>query len=577
MTDLTAEYQKLVEKYEFTDTIDAPKMLSIIRQAIVDFMSAHSNVALYCNGYHTKMLMADFIYELKNVKIIVDNYADKDKSEGFIMIRDDEMREYHVNGVIISSFDYMDSIARDMAEKTPEIPYLNIYKVIRESGIDIQNAYYENAHPYQYYKTINALQRRIAKEPENRDELYHRLIGEYIRIKDFRTAIEKAKEWGKRSDLLADLRKIYQMELDVAKNLSDEHVLMLCIDGTRRDSVSEDKMPKMCEYIKRAGKLFSNAYSYSTSTYESLIPVYSENSDMETKYFDNNFIREDGCRFVQVAKKQGRNLFFYTDMTEYVEDSDIRRSDSFQTATEKIWNFLVDAKECKYGLFYVHILYESHYSFVNPYTEAEILAEGTAMLFDYLDTKGGNLRADYVQQHRDAMRYLDDVVTPFLEVLPCKVVLYADHGNTMLEKGTKLEEVSPQLLTCHEDLIEVPLAVIDRNGAAGEDSDLISLMELNNIIISLMEKTEYVNPKKEWAKIGRSTIYNLDFHFLYSKMNAEKRLQAFEGFVFRSGEKLVVYADGEKELYSSKDDSVIDDAARKDELFAKVASEVTVC
>ena len=263
-------------------------------------------------------------------------------------------------------------------------------------------------------------------------------------------------------------------------------------------------------------------------------------------------------------------------MTDFVEDPAIRRSNRFQTATEKLWDFVVDAKQSDVGLLYVHILYESHYSFVNPYTSDEVLAEGTAMLFDYLEAKGGSLRVDYMCQHRDAMKYLDDVVTPILEELKCRTVIFADHGNTLLSRDTRIEEVSPQLLTCHEDLIEVPLAVVDKDGARGVDRDLISLMELNNIVISLMDGQNYSNPKREWVKIGRSQIYNPDFHFLYSKMNEEYRLKAFEGFVFASGEKLVIYSDGHKELYSIADDSEMADEQLIEKLYSEIKAEVTV-
>lgn len=575
-SDLLEAYKDILRKYEFSNVIDAPQILSVIHNAITDFMSQHKKVAIYCNGYHTKMLMADFIFELKDAKIIIDNYKGDEGAEGFQIICAKEMEANHVDGVIISSFDYMESISKEMEQNYPEIAYLNIYQKIREAGINLQNAYYENAHPYQYYKTINSLQKSIREGTGDRDELYHQLIGEYIRIKDFRSAIIKTREWDN-IELLHDLEELYDKQLEVVKNLNNDHVLMLCIDGMRGSSLSKEMTPKLLKVIEKKGQLFTRAYSYSTSTYESLIPIYSENSDMRTRYYDQNFIRKNGCRFVQHAKKQGRDLLFYTDMTEFVEDSEIKRSNRFQAATEKIWDFIVDAQQSIKGLFYVHILYESHYSFVNPYTAEDILAEGTAMLFDYLEAKGGKLRADYVQQHQDAMHYLDDVISPILERLTCPVVIFADHGNTLLSKETKIEEISTQLLTCHEDLIKVPLAVFDGMSSPLADDKLISLMELNDIIIRLMDKCPYNNPEKRWVKIGRSQIYNPDFHFLYSKLNQEYRLKAFEGFIFDTGEKLVVYSDGKKELYSTTDDSPIYDEQLIERLYSEIGSEVTVC
>ena len=73
-SDLLEAYKDILRKYEFSNVIDAPQILSVIHNAITDFMSQHKKVAIYCNGYHTKMLMADFIFELKDAKIIIDNY-----------------------------------------------------------------------------------------------------------------------------------------------------------------------------------------------------------------------------------------------------------------------------------------------------------------------------------------------------------------------------------------------------------------------------------------------------------------------------------------------------------------------
>ena len=44
-----------------------------IRNGLVHFMEVHSKVAIWGNGVHTKMLMSDFISELRKVNIIIDS------------------------------------------------------------------------------------------------------------------------------------------------------------------------------------------------------------------------------------------------------------------------------------------------------------------------------------------------------------------------------------------------------------------------------------------------------------------------------------------------------------------------
>ena len=111
----------------------------------------------------------------------------------------------------------------------------------------------------------------------------------------------------------------------------------------------------------------------------------------------------------------------------------------------------------------------------------------------------------------------------------------------------------------------------------GEDGRLFSLMNINDVVCSLLQKQPYKVPHCDHVKIGRSEIYNPDFHFIYQKMGEPHRLLAFEGFLFATGEKLIVYADGAVELYDRKDDSRIEDAMRMQALLKCVQREITVC
>ena len=199
------------------------------------------------------------------------------------------------------------------------------------------------------------------------------------------------------------------------------------------------------------------------------------------------------------------------------------------------------------------------------------------MLFDYLEKLGGKLRTDYVRQHDDALRYLDDTMAPFLAALPCRAVLFADHGNLVLPPGTALADVDRNELTCHQDWIEIPFVLFSPEYGAGEHQGVFSLMALNDVVCSLMRKGHCPLSVRDHVKIGRSELYNPDFRFLYEQMGEAHRLLAFEGFVFASGEKLVVYADGAVELYQCSDESCVDDPARVRELLVRVRGEITVC
>lgn len=582
---LERQYEKLFETYRFERPIEARNVNAIIKKSLQDFLKGSEKPAIYCNGGHTKMLMADFMYELKSVKYIVDNYANRTDDNGFRLIKDEELETAGIDAVIVSSYKFKDNIVENLKKNHPGIRYLNLYEKFAEHGIDLQSDYYYHNHPYHHYRTINTIQRKI-RELTDVDELetaHRQLIEHYIHIKDFRTAmlyaerLEKivASEENKR--LTADLAAVYESEKKAIAGISENNVLMLCMDGLRYQDLSEEYMPKLTAEMNSDAFVFDNAYSFSTSTYESLIPVYSENDDLRTKYYSHNSVPEENCRFINEAKRQKRRIYFYTDMDTFVDSKDIKYSGAFQTAIEKLWNFILDAQGEENGLFYIHILYESHFTFSNPYTEDKLISEGTAMLFDFLPQKGGKLRTDYDRQHMDALRYLDDILSPLLKPLDCRMLIYADHGNLILEHGCSIQDIQEMKFTCAEEWIRIPYIIRSPEMGVGKSGGLISLMSLNDIIICLLERKAYTIPEKSFVKIARSALYNPDFQYLYQEIGRDQCLLAFEAFVFADGYKLLVYEDGTLELFETESDEKCADDLKKLELFAVIKEYITVC
>ncbi|MCI9453759.1 MAG: LTA synthase family protein [Dorea sp.] len=531
------------------------------------------------------MLMSDFMFELKKVRYIIDNGIAGGENSGFEIIKESKILDAQIDGVIISSRIYKDEIVDRLKANFNGIKYLDIYEEFDKEGIHLDRDYYDREHPYSKYRKLNQHQRKLVefKDSQSRRTVLKKIIKSYIEIKDFQSAIrytekliqESGDEWDE--TLLVRLKEIYELQLEATEKIHENNVVMLCIDGLRRKDVTEQTMKNLSAYIREKMYYFDNAYSVSTSTYESLIPAYSENDDLRTGYFQENWILGDKCRFIKEAKKQRRKIFFYTDGTEYVVDDEIHVTPYSQTATEKLWDFLLDAVDEHNGLFYVHILYESHFAYPNPYTMETIVGEGTSILFDFLEKNGGRLQADYVMQQKDALRYLDDTAVPLIERLHCGIVLYADHGNILLGRETGLRDIENTKYTFHEDLIQVPLAVGYPGIATGIDRRLISIMELNNIVNMLMKREKYLPEKKEFIKILRSEIYNPDFRYLYKLINYERGLEAFEVFIFKDGYKLAVYADGSLELYLAETDREIDDIVIKKRLLDQVRDYITVC
>lgn len=579
--NIFCEYERILEKYSIVESDNFDNLLGLIKEGIREFIESHSKTAIYCYGVHTEMLMADFMIDLKGIHYIVDNYKMCNDKSGFKIITEQEVEKIGIDSIIISSFKFKERIKDGLSEHYKNIHVFDIYDYLKERGIYLESEYYRCNHPYHHYYVINKLHREIESGVADIVYLYKKLISEFLSIKDFRLASEYAYRLFRISkikndkELADDLSKLYKLELEMIHSLNKNHVVMLCVDGLKRENLSISFMSKTFQALRGKAKIFSNAYSYSTSTFESLIPVYSENYDMRKKEYHSVMIEGDNCRFIKKAKEQKREIHFYTQVDKIINDDSIHYLLSACSVTQMIWNFLKDANIEQNGLYYLHILYESHYSFSNPYTKGEIIAEGTAMLFDYLDKHGGKLRTDYVQQNEDAIMYLDDTLAPFIQCLPCQFVLYSDHGNIVLKKDTKLKQIHNNYYTCHEDWIRIPMAVYSFCDSPVICHDLVSLSSINELIISLLE-TRMPNIKKySYIKIGRSELYNPDFRFLYKMISEEKRLLAFEGFVFSKGYKLIIYSNGISELFDWND-NVVSDNTCKMNLLRQVEKDITV-
>ena len=161
-TLLQHKYEELRRAFGAGVWQDNGELISVIKKVISGFMKQCNTPAIWCYGIHTKMLMADFMFELKKVRYIIDNgnlsnagYA----GSGFEIIRESGIEDKKIDGIIISSRTYRDEIVENLKSKYPHVPYLDIYHELEKAGIQVEGTYYEARHPYTRYCRLNRLQR----------------------------------------------------------------------------------------------------------------------------------------------------------------------------------------------------------------------------------------------------------------------------------------------------------------------------------------------------------------------------------------------------------------------------------
>ena len=311
---LEEKYHELTRYFGICDEDFGVRVNGVIKKALCQFLSSCDTPAIWCYGKHTRMLMTDFIYEMRGVRLIIDNNHNGKEDSGFLIIGQDKIREHKIDGIIISSFKYKEEIKKVLEDQYSDIKYLDIYDILEKNGITFGNEYYESSHPYGHYVLINEYKRKMKSDISQveKKKFWISLIKEYIKIKDFRSAALCIEEYNNQFDIESQISdklwELCRLQQKAVSEISDRNVVMICIDGLRRHDLFSDYMDKMNKMLRESAYIFRNAYSVSTSTFESLIPAYSENSDLRTKYFEKNIIDEKNCRFIQTAIEQGRRI-----------------------------------------------------------------------------------------------------------------------------------------------------------------------------------------------------------------------------------------------------------------------------
>ena len=557
--------------------VDEEKIYSFVEQALKDFCKLCDNPAVWCNGVHTKMLMSDFVFEMRKVKYIIDK--EKESDSGYITITPNEIDKTTIDGVIISSYKYKEEIQNEINTNHKGLKYLDLYECLRKNGINIQSEYYQITHPYSKYKRINSLKikNKNSKDKEEKTRILYELVKEFILIKDFNNALYYAEELSIYDSsfrkMAYDIKRLRDIYIDTLKDINNENDIIIFYDGSVFDSFEDGSFRKTSHYLKENGVFYNNCYSVSTSTYESLVPALSENFDLRTKYFLSNAV--EYSRFCDEIFRQGRKLFFITDGVEYIKDSRIFYINKFQTITEKLFEFCELCKKERNAVVFIGVLWESHFSFPSPYTTEKIVANGTGSNFDLLYGEKKYL-TDYKLQYIQALNYLDDVLYEFIKHVGCNILFFTDHGNVIPNYIDGVNELIEENFICSEKLIHVPLAMICRGISPKIEEQLCSESDLNEMIISFINKKTWDPPQKHYIKVQRSTIYNPDMKHLFEKLNFSKASMAFEGFVTDDGYKLVLFEDGSRILYKVDDDTIVYNQVKERQIFDMVYQDITV-
>ncbi len=546
MNNLLLKYEQLAKRYNIKNNSDYKKTIVLIRKYIEEAVRKHKKIAIWGGGMHTEVLLSTFGVELKNLVCIIDNSFKNKRLEGIEIIDPSQIHKKNIDCIIISSYNFRNEIKNIILKQYKDIDCLDIYEKLEEEGIKLATPFYFNSN---IYIDINNLKEKYSKEKDFYKKSYYlkSIIENYIRIKDFLYAIKYIEKYIEEElenhNLMKNLKEdLTELILEIKNKLKfykDRNILLLYIDSLRSVDLMKFNRMKFLREFAKENTYYSKAYSTSIYTYESFMPTLKEEDVLMNKNYDLISINENECKCVKKAINQGFSFNLCSASSScFIKGDNINVKNAGQYISETLWQYVINLSSDSISLLY--ILAEVHL----PHIGGEHKGRDIKVirgLFSEIDGEPIDENM-YITQYEESLKYVDEQLKFYLNMLnnDADIFIFSDHGQIIEGIGEGLEKLETKL-GWHGDRINIPLIVKSKYFKKGVNKDVVSLMDFNNIVCSLIDKKSFL-PNREYAKVALSPIHNKNMRYNFEKYNKSEYLNGFEVFIFQDF-KIVVTSD----------------------------------
>ncbi|WP_205604192.1 sulfatase-like hydrolase/transferase, partial [Clostridium argentinense] len=397
---------------------------------------------------------------------------------------------------------------------------------------------------------INSLKEKYNKEEDFYKKSYYlkSIIENYIRIKDFLYALKYIEKYIKEElencNLIKNLKEdLTELILEVKNKLkfyNDRNILLLYIDSLRSVDLMKFNRMKFLREFAKENTYYSKAYSTSIYTYESFMPTLKEEDVLINKNYELINVNENECKCVKKAINQGFSFNLYSGSSSYFINGDnVNIKNGGQYISEAFWEYVTNLNSDSISLLYV--LSEVHLPHVGGEHDGRDIKIIRA-LFSEIDSEPID-EDKYISQYEKSLKYVDEQLKFYLNMFnnDADIFIFSDHGQIIEGIGEGLEKLETKLGS-HEDRINIPLIVKSKYFEKEINKDIVSLMDFNNIVCSLIDKNSFL-PNRKYAKVALSPVHNKNMRYNFKKYNKDEYLNGFEVFIFQDF-KIVVTSDG---------------------------------
>lgn len=523
--------QKLIEQYgfKFNKTLKY-YFRSKVQRLLLNELK-HERVAIWGAGGFTLSLFSNINQIPECIVSVIDN--DPNKTDTYfitIPVRNkSSLLEDQITTIVLST-ESSNRIIKEQIEN--EFP--NLFKIIdpieKLSFINIV----EEPNIYNQEKSyigINALKNDYLHnkdylDNEQRVNLLRDLVAWYLVYRDFEHAFSyldemigltpnhnSIREFKKKiQDMLAEMKQIIQSS-------KLERKFMFMIDGMRYEDMVSDDFTVISQ-LRDKSAVYTNLFASSTYTKACIISMFQEEYILDTSFLEINEFDLDRSRFINYLWDEGYT-FVHNFTVEYLvtrsrneqlkyfvypEDEYSSYQEHYLATPYYIWKlllYLCDERSDK-EFYFIH-LHEAHAPYMSTHMNDEINPAFFFMEYDHPKVKKNPEKIK--DQYADSVAYINRQLSTLLDFLGNHTMIFcSDHGGN-IEAG----RTPGHTLTYDEDVIQVPLIICSDQTAPEKNNDLLSMHELNDILLSHLRENKVYHAEHDHVEIQRDRLVDGSF------------------------------------------------------------------
>lgn len=561
MSDYNRMLNEYIENLFGKQELTTQSVLNIVGKILRETCEG-KKFAIWGSGDHTIQLHKNFSLEMSGAEFILDNNKNMDgkKFLGFDVKYPEKLDIEKLDVIFISSYSCADAIEEQIRDMNVDVEIVHIYKKLNEIGIKLKSAFYSDTSIYlELYNLYEKFQK------SNDSNTLEEIILLYLQIRDFnnvryyiniyiRNSFEKCAIMKRLLDAINNIEELILKEI---KNIKLNNIFIFYWDALRaKDVYGQETKMKYVNEILNDSTYFTNLYSPSITTYESVPSILTGKNPFDISIKDRITVDENECDFINEAEKLGYKIKIYSNHWNIIDGKQIEYFDG-NYATLTIWNSICNLlnNKDKSNIYILYFWQETH--------PPHLCGKHSCKPIAHLAPFSGNLdekqeQCLYTEQYNECLRYADEVMKYYFNILGNNMVkiIFSDHGQVVEQAMNRLDTIGT-LAGWNDDRVHVPLII---NGSYIQEKEihgLNSLINFNEVMKCILKEKQIEIKTEEFVEFDFSKMENNIIIKKYLEAGLEDYLYGFKAFI-KGKYKCIKTGNNKLKFYDIKDEEIVD-------------------